>query len=64
MAIYYEYETNNNPFKARKIFYKLLKVNSNKIDVWVEYFKFEFKFLEQIYQRESFLGGEIQSLEI
>jgi hypothetical protein len=28
LAIYYEMEANNNPFKARKIFYNALKCNA------------------------------------
>lgn len=51
MAIYFEFEGNNNPFKARKIFYRCLKVNGNNMDVWLEYFKFELKFSELILQR-------------
>lgn len=30
MAAYYEFEVNRNPFKARKVFYKALKVNAKE----------------------------------
>jgi len=30
LAAYYQFEMNNNPFKARKMFLKALKINSDK----------------------------------
>jgi Tfp pilus assembly protein PilF len=38
---YYEFEVIKNPWKARKIFHKALKLNKSNIDLWKEYLRFE-----------------------
>lgn len=66
LAVYYQVEMNNNPFKARKIFLKGLKMNPERRvynqffphdkDFWLEYFRFELKFLEIVKKRKEMMG--------
>lgn len=57
MAIYFEFELNSNPFKARQLFLRAIKLNTSQIDVWVEYFRFECKFIKLIEKREAYIEG-------
>ena len=63
IGVYYEFEIMRNPFKARKLFFKALRINGSKFDYWLEYFAFEVKFLEILTKRaqiikEKCLGKE------
>jgi len=58
LAIYYHFEINKDSFKARKTFLKALKTNKKRKDFWLEYFRFELKFLEIIKKRKSVSGVE------
>ena len=58
MAVYYHFEINKDPFKARKTFLKALKTNNKRKDFWLEYFRFELNFLEMIKKRKNISGVE------
>jgi len=58
LAIYYHFEINKDPFKARKTFLKALKTNNKRKDFWLEYFRFELSFLEMIKKRKNVSGIE------
>jgi U3 small nucleolar RNA-associated protein 6 len=34
-GVYYEFEVNKNPWKARKVYHKALKVNRTNLEFWV-----------------------------
>jgi hypothetical protein len=51
MASYYEFDVLKNPFNARKIFYKALKVLQNNKQIWAAYLAFEIKVQNQIDSR-------------
>lgn len=63
IAIYYELEFNSNPFKARQLFIKAIKMNTRMQDMWVEYFRFECKFIKLIEKREEYLEGGAAPVE-
>lgn len=55
LAVYYEFEVNRSPFKARTIFHTALQVNGKDMDFWEAYFLFEIKFLDVIHKRRALL---------
>ena len=57
LGVYYEFDVQKNPFKARKLFFKALKLNGRNLDFWLEYFSFEIKFLAILAKRAKFLGS-------
>jgi len=46
---------NKNPFKGRQVFHKALKMNGKNLDFWIEYLRFEAKFVKLVEQRQNFL---------
>lgn len=58
VAIYFEFELNSNPFRARQLFMKALKLNTRSINLWIEYFQFECKFIKMVERREDVLKGQ------
>lgn len=52
-GVYYEFEVNKNPWKARKVFHKAIKVNRTNLEFWVEYLRFELMFAQLILERDS-----------
>lgn len=55
IGIYYEFEIERNPFKARKIFFKALKINGANIEFWREYFAFEARFFQLVSERAKLI---------
>ncbi|KRX10234.1 hypothetical protein PPERSA_07319 [Pseudocohnilembus persalinus] len=55
IAANYEFEVNKNPFKARKIYYKGLKVNSKNSILWSKFLEFELKFYDIMRLRKQIL---------
>ena len=58
IAAYHEYEDNLNFNNARNLFQKCIKLNSNNIDAYIEYFCFELIFAENLTQRRNILSGK------
>jgi hypothetical protein len=63
VAIYFEFELNSNPFRARQLFMKALKLNTRSISLWIEYFQFECKFIKMVERREDVLKGQSSKKE-
>lgn len=47
-GVYYEFEVVSNPWRARKVFHKALKINRKLPQFWIEYFRFEMQFAQKI----------------
>ncbi|KAL4453212.1 hypothetical protein ABPG74_015443 [Tetrahymena malaccensis] len=62
-AAYYESDVNGNPFKGRKIFYKALKQNTKAVSFWIEYFKYEVKFIEKVMTRQILLTSDAKDIK-
>ena len=58
IAAYHEYEDNLNFNNARNLFQKCIKLNSNNIEAYLEYFCFELIFAENLTQRRNILSGK------
>lgn len=56
IGIYYEFEINNNPFKARQLFLKGIKSNSKDANFWLAYLQFEAKFIKLVEERDKVLN--------
>lgn len=54
-GVFYEFEVNKNPWKARKVFHKAIKVNRTNLEFWVEYLRFELMFTQIILERENMI---------
>ena len=55
IGIYYEFDINKNPFKGRQVFHKAIKLNGKSLDFWLEYLRFEAKFVKLVEERQDFL---------
>jgi hypothetical protein len=55
IAIYFEFDFNLNPFKGRQLFVKALKMNSSVKAFWIEYLRFEAKFVKLLELRQDSL---------
>lgn len=55
-AIYFEFEVNQNPFSARRLFLRCMQMNSGQPRAWIEYARFEMKFIEKVSKRKELLG--------
>lgn len=55
LGVYHEFEVERNPFKARKIFFKALKINGANQDFWREYFGFEARFFKLVTERAKLI---------
>jgi hypothetical protein len=56
MAASHEFETNKNVEEARAVMMQGLRVNPKSESLWVEYFRLEFLFLNQVAERRALLG--------
>jgi len=52
LIIFFELEQMRNPFKARKLFLKAIKINKHKLEYLRAYFAFEVKVFELICKRK------------
>lgn len=61
IGAYFEMELNGNPLRARQLLFKTLKGNPKDPAVWLEYFRFECRFIKQVErarkQGEDLTGG-------
>lgn len=62
-GIYFESETNLNPFKGRQLFMRAIKMNSTSQEFWTEYFRYECLFVKIIENREDVLTGQLEKKE-
>lgn len=53
LGVYFEFEILHNPFKARRIFLKALKINGRNFEFWKEYFIFEIRFMKLLNERRK-----------
>ena len=60
LGVYHEFEVERNPFKARKIFFKALKINGANLDFWREYFGFEARFFKLVSERAKLIKKGIE----
>ena len=60
LAAAFEDEVNNNPFQARKVFFRALRVNTSDQHLWKAYFSFELAFLSKLKKRAQILNQDSQ----
>lgn len=58
IGVYTELDLKGNLFSSRKLMLQAIRNNEVNPDFYVEYFKYETKFLEKVRQRREILNGE------